>query len=477
MDGVSNLPDEVLCQILSFLTTKEVALTSILAKRWRNLLAFVPSLTINDSEFLHPEEGKQDRQEIIQSFTDFVDSVLKLQGNSSPLNKLSLKCVTVADKYRLDGWISNALGRGVSDLALKIIIDDKVDNYQLSPKCFECCSTLVRLKIARGIDISLVGGGGGVSLPLLKTLVLDSVWVRSKQFEALLHALPSLEELLLSNVTWRDGEVTVSSASLKTLTIKSSDWLSTLSFDTPSLLRFKYSGSIVTNFKVVVDMGDLVDAQIFFDESHNSIMQLREPDDELFLYQKAIEYTSVWNLFHGIRNVQNLYLFPTTLELLFTCSKSFYRKLPGFKNLKSLAVKSDKDCGWQAMPLLLRKCPRLETLVLEGLMHDVTSMCGDFCDCIPRERKGCSLGCCRVKLMKIYGFRGTVKEMSMIKHFLYYLPPCLEEMRVYVEENNSPTTELENREVYKSVLEMFQLCSKRSRCNVKLMGLKSKTIS
>lgn len=59
-------------------------------------------------------------------------------------------------------------------------------------------------------------------------------------------------------------------------------------------------------------------------------------------------------------------------QLLFTCSKSFYRKLPGFKNLKSLAVKSDKDCGWQAMPLLLRKCPRLETLVLEVKQEQLT---------------------------------------------------------------------------------------------------------
>ncbi|XP_013635434.1 PREDICTED: putative F-box protein At3g58820 [Brassica oleracea var. oleracea] len=112
------------------------------------------------------------------------------------------------------------------------------------------------------------------------------------------------------------------------------------------------------------------------------------------------------------------------------------------------------------MPALLGNCPRLETLVIEGLIHDVTSMCGP------------SLGCCPVKVMKIHGFQGTVKGMTMIKLFLDYLP-CLEEMRVYVqEENDSPATELEeNHGVSKRVLEMFQLYNKssRSRCNVKLM--------
>lgn len=85
---------------------------------------------------------------------------------------------------------------------------------------------------------------------------------------------------------------------------------------------------------------------------------------------------------------------------------------------------------------------------------------------------GPSLGCCPVKVMKIHGFQGTVKGMTMIKLFLDYLP-CLEEMRVYVqEEENSPTRELEeNHGVSKRVLEMFQLYNKssRSRCNVKLM--------
>ncbi|CAN6995210.1 unnamed protein product [Brassica rapa subsp. trilocularis] len=137
-------------------------------------------------------------------------------------------------------------------------------------------------------------------------------------------------------------------------------------------------------------------------------------------------------------------------------------------------IKSDKGCGWQAMPALLGNCPCLETLVIEGgLMHDdVTYMCGGGCGCIYRQRRGPSLGCCPVKVVKIHGFGGTVKGMAMLELFLDYLP-CLEEMRVYVqEEENSPTRELEeNHGVSKRVLEMFQLYNKssRSRCNVKLM--------
>uniref|UniRef100_A0A1J3ELM7 F-box/LRR-repeat protein n=1 Tax=Noccaea caerulescens TaxID=107243 RepID=A0A1J3ELM7_NOCCA len=125
MNHVSSLPKELLCHILSFLTTKEAALTSVLSKRWLNLLAFVPSLDIDDSEFLHPQEGKREREGILQSFEDFVDRVLALQGHSS-IKRFSLKCENGVDKDRLNRWICNVLHRGVSDLELFINDDDRL---------------------------------------------------------------------------------------------------------------------------------------------------------------------------------------------------------------------------------------------------------------------------------------------------------------------------------------------------------------
>ncbi|KAH0919404.1 hypothetical protein HID58_027064 [Brassica napus] len=91
--------------------------------------------------------------------------------------------------------------------------------------------------------------------------------------------------------------------------------------------------------------------------------------------------------------------------------------VPVFNNLKSLAVKSDKDRGWPAIPALLRNCPHLQTLVVKGLVHHVTDKCGDVCDCISREDKGFSLTRCPVKVVKIHGFQGTMKEVATIQHF------------------------------------------------------------
>ncbi|CAF2059520.1 unnamed protein product [Brassica oleracea var. botrytis] len=212
---------------------------------------------------------------------------------------------------------------------------------------------------------------------------------------------------------WKGMEdLTVSSASLKTLTIKLGYFVSTLSIDTPNLLHFNYFGCVASDYPLVT-MGNLVDAQINLLTKAQLAYQ-RKYYNGWFDVQVAIGYSNVWKLFHGIRNVPHLDLFPDTFEVISMCSES----LPVFNNLKSLAIWSGEDRGWQAMPALLRNCPNLETLVIKILktMY-VTDKCGDVCDSIYREHKGLSLTLCPVKVMKIHGFQGTMKEMAMIEHF------------------------------------------------------------
>ncbi|KAL9832872.1 F-box protein [Arabidopsis thaliana] len=347
MDRVGSLPDELLSHILSFLTTKEAALTSLLSKRWRYLIAFVPNLAFDDIVFLHPEEGKPERDEIRQSFMDFVDRVLALQAES-PIKKFSLKCRTGVDSDRVDGWISNVLNRGVSELDLLIILGMTMeDSYRLSPKGF-ASKTLVKLEIGCGIDISW-----RVRLPINDGL-----------------------EDAMDNV----------------------------------VLRFGHVGKLM----------------------------------------------------NGIRNVEYLELSADTLEVLSLCCES----MPVFKNLKSLAIKSTEGRGWQAMPVLLRNCPHLEFLLIEGLLHHVTDKCGDACDCVPWEDKGRSLTSCPVNMLEIHGFRGTKKEMQMIKHFLDYFP-SLKEMDIYADEDGP--TNLEAPGMFEQITQLFTLYDEFYTCDVQFM--------
>ncbi|ESQ44162.1 hypothetical protein EUTSA_v10006219mg [Eutrema salsugineum] len=203
-DFISALHDSVLCQILSNLSTKEAGSTSILARRWRYLFAYVPDLDFDDSSSLDPT-----------SFAKFVDRVLEL-GKDCVLNKFSLKSGKDIWGWgsKVSSWISKVLERGVSDLDLHF----SPEIYSPLPSKIFKSKSLVRLKI---------GPEGGpsrqlkkVCLPKLKTLHLDSFMFEEDAmgFPKLLSGCPVLEELGLPNLRWGYWEsCSVSSKTLKRL--------------------------------------------------------------------------------------------------------------------------------------------------------------------------------------------------------------------------------------------------------------------
>ncbi|VVA99233.1 unnamed protein product [Arabis nemorensis] len=452
MDSIGILPDEVLCHIFSFLTTKEAAITSILSKKWLNLWALVPNIDIDDSVFLHPQEGKRERGGILQSFMDFVDRLLDLQGDS-PIKKFSLKCKTGIDPDRVNLWICNVLERGVSELELSLDFpreDDDLDPdymYFLPSEMF-VSRTLVKLKLRSEFGVDWWRGASGTCLPMLKTLNIDSEWVLlCDDVDMFLVAFPVLEEFSMAGIEWPDSDETVSSGSLRKLIIYASGFQDfrnpmSISFDTPNLIYLEYADFVAADYLKVI-LTSLVEALLDLKVTENQIQLIRGPNDEDYGFPYL---RNVSKLMSGIRNVQRLFFSADTLEVLSLCCES----MPVFSNLKFLRLRSSENRGWQAMPVLLRNCPHLETLVLEGLLHYVTDKCGDACDCISREDKGRSLLSCPVKKLRIKGFRGTVREKEMIRHFLESFP-SLEEMEVYAHaEEHDPTT-FEVPRIYKIV--------------------------
>lgn len=460
MDLFNSLPNELLYHILSFLSTKEAALTSVLSKRWRNLFAFVPYLEFDDSVFLHPEERKREKEGILQSFMDFVDRVLDLQGDSL-IKTFSLKCKTGVDSDHVDRWICNVLARGVSDLDLFI---DFRDLYSL-PHEVGVSRTLVVLRV--GSESDLYWWQKFLCLPMLKTLVLDSCWLCIGQFQILLLACPALEELDMTNTRWKDSNVTVSSSILKELTIDlhgccSVVNLKSLSFDAPSLVYFYYCDSLAEDYPQV-NLKNLVEAQINLLLTQAQIEQVRALNNEMLVADDVFPgLGNAWKLITGLRNVQQLYLSPDTLEVLSRCCEG----MPVFNNLKVLSIWSDMNRGWQAMPVLLRNCPHLETLIIEGLLHYVTDKCGDVCDCISRDYKDHSLTSCPVRKLQIYEFRGTIRELEMIKHFLKIFP-CLKEMDIYAHENSH--TLFKDPTIFERVGKVMNFYNMLSSCSVQLL--------
>ncbi|OVA16879.1 F-box domain [Macleaya cordata] len=206
---ISELPDPVLHQILSFLPTKLAARTCILSRRWRHLFATTPYL-----DFLHwRAHATGDSVLETTRFMKFMDRVFFRCGQSK-IQNFALECDLDCDVSRFSRWISAAILREVEELNLRIELQQDL----IPPSLFRCKS-LIKLRIElRYADLNLPQS---IFFPKLKILQLVSIkFTDANLTESFFRNCPVLEDLRISDCTWLNMEtICISAPALKRLFI------------------------------------------------------------------------------------------------------------------------------------------------------------------------------------------------------------------------------------------------------------------
>jgi hypothetical protein len=190
---INNLPDELICHILSFLLTKEACKTSVLSKRWKSLYTMVPNL-----HFKLPNKPKENHF-INTIFCRRTQNIKKLTIHRSLYSRSR-----TFDQNFFDTWILKALDLNVMELNLKLAeAKENIIVHLYLPHYLFTSKSLVVLKLGNYIQFKKPLSSFRPCLPSLKILHIYLPIVSKfhiKHFKPLydvIHGCPHLEELRL----------------------------------------------------------------------------------------------------------------------------------------------------------------------------------------------------------------------------------------------------------------------------------------
>ncbi|KAL7087679.1 hypothetical protein ACP275_13G082800 [Erythranthe tilingii] len=394
IDRLSDLPDSILCHILSLLPTKISVRTTILARRWRYLWSFVPNL---DFEFAD------------KSTT--IDRVLLLHK----LLKIDTFRISDANDYnasQIDTWIRFAVERNVRNLHIGLEYQGKIPP---SPKCIFTCKTLVDLRLA---NCTVFPVSGVVCLPRLKILHLQFI----SEYESLPHLLsgcPVLEDLVLL-LYFYHRSCKIYSPTIERLSVEFRShepeeevYGDRLEIDTPALVYLELVDDSNQHIKCA-PLTSLIEADI---DIENYI-------DRGFLYSRhMVEFID------RLCNIQHL-----KLDLSHgreTTHSVFPTQTISFRNLTKLELSG--DC--RLLSKFLENADNLEILTFTECCEEIEGRTKP-----PRPVPRCLLS--RLGMIKLVDIKGKKHELIIIKYLLRNAK-VLKRMEIayprylgYYEENN-----------------------------------------
>ncbi|XP_074317880.1 F-box/LRR-repeat protein At3g58900-like [Silene latifolia] len=470
-DRLSSLPDELICQILSSLPTKDAAIASLSSKKMRSAFMYLTTLDFEDSPISYCARKNPQLIERFQIFKTFVDTILS-KSRSPHLSKFRLgfggdlmiksfhyhrwsrecgkHCFPDLEPTKLNSWICFPLSRcGVREIDLRIHVREP----EKLPSAFFTYETLEVLKLDTNLDFELVSSMPSFRLPNLKVLQLRSVLILEDDFVGrLLSNCPLLKELDM-DCWWEYGKsVTISSPLLEKLVLSMNKNLQfedpgdLVSIDTPNLQYFEYEDKLALHYSVA-SMKAPVQASI------NVYCDSGTADGN---------FRSIHTLLRAVCNVQRLSLFFSCLEryrktepcycilsvlcdcvFAIVCMKlldyeDLENQLPTFHNLKRLEVDTNSSSKWDTVLFVfLMRSPILEVLEFREGIDPMYVYVPDHDELIAESERWfyrknqVSPYCCKPHLKRIVikKYRGTIREVELIR-FLLENAPALEELLI-----------------------------------------------
>ncbi|KAM7515371.1 hypothetical protein LguiA_004954 [Lonicera macranthoides] len=360
-DRLSKLPEVIITQILSFLSTRESVRTSILSTRWKYIWSSVPALDLMYSDFeskAYSRDVNFQKRNVIDNFLNVVDRLLT--GHSQHvLDKVQIDGSSSGthDGARINAWICAAIKRNVHKLHLLGL--DSTKPHELHQSLLSS-NALVVLKL--NVNVILNFPMTSTCFPNLKVLELEDLVIFKDDTSAqnLISSCPVLEDLFIS----RDGlhnfrTLNLTSWSLKKLVLRHygtpddtpDDTVQIIVIDIPALETLDIFDLGAQEY-VVKDLSSIINAKL--DVSN-------EYCGDPMSYGTCLFELLIKRIF----NVKYLQLSGNTMFSLL-CSNSY--NVPLFRNLTYLKFFDDSDLPWKLKLVMefLKNSPVLEVLIFEG---------------------------------------------------------------------------------------------------------------
>ncbi|KAL7108690.1 hypothetical protein ACP275_06G128000 [Erythranthe tilingii] len=379
-DRISELPDDILVDIISYLSLKEAACTSVLSSRWLNLWKHTHSLNFEAGSGIDKiamqlrNERKGERLKYIAWVNHILQShesaTLKEFRICFDLSKSSQKAITK--------WLAYAFSRQVQ--RVEVDLSSNLDNRRARP---------LRYSFPKELLDQNNGGVVSSNFKSLKALSLDRVNVSSEVIEFFLRNCPLLEQLTIHNEKELSNlEVWGLSLVLKHLEITDCDKLRSLKVSAPNLTSFKFSmlwGEVLLeNVPMLVDVSVSGAYSIYSD--------------------KKLLHTLSCCIFQ----LEILTLLLGRPEEIIQLAE-----FPQMPKLKKLVIQCDSlhDRSIIALTSFISACPYLEEFVLKLCAYVRKSLVGqiDKTKKFPHQH---------LKVVKFCGFYSRSSDVELVEYFI-----------------------------------------------------------